>query len=394
VLIPLGTDRSLKRPTVTTYWLIGVNVALFLMQGLLQATAPEAAERWTERLWLDPSAPTLWGFVTYQFVHSGLLHILGNMVFLFVFGPNVEDRLGRAWFLLYYLVGGAVAGGAHMLFEPAVVVEGFAPFRPPVDGASGAIAGVTGAYLVLFPLTRVSVFLIIGLIGRFEIPAVWLIGSAFVKDLFFHGLGVDNGVALAAHLGGYVYGAVVAMALLWTKVLAREPFDLFSMSKHAHRRRQFKELTSKTGSPWRHESAKAKVARTEGLQGEDEGLAALRGEISRLHSSGDLEGAGARYLELLGRSTNASLHHTAQLDLANHFFATGKHVASAEAYEVFLKRYGGDGQAAHVRLMLALLNARYLNDPVRSKALLADLRSAGLSDDHAELAQTLERELG
>src|SRR5690606_30503901 len=96
--------------------------------------------------YLNPRAPELHQFLSYQFLHASWLHLLGNMLFLYVFGNSVEDRLGRAAYLLFYLAGGVMAGVGHAWLEAA-----------PVLGASGAVAGVTGAFLALFPLSNITV---------------------------------------------------------------------------------------------------------------------------------------------------------------------------------------------------------------------------------------------
>src|SRR5690606_10854959 len=121
------------------------------------------------------------------------LHVLGNMLILWVFGTSVEDRLTRWWFLAFYLVGGAAAGAAHALLESS-----------PALGASGAVAAVTGAAIVLFPRSNVKCIVFFFIIGIFNIPAWIFIAFAIAKDIFFAGLGGGN-VAYFAHLGGYAY---------------------------------------------------------------------------------------------------------------------------------------------------------------------------------------------
>lgn len=392
VLIPFGTDRSLARPTVVTYWLIGINVAIYLVGVFWDRFDPEGHRAFEELLVLDPNHFAWLGLITYQFLHGGFWHILGNMLFLLVFGPNVEDRLGRIWFPLFYLAAGAIAGGAHCLLENPIYEDGPLRILPSVVGASGAIAGVTGAYIVLFPLTNVRVVLFFMVVGVYHLPAWAFIAFAICKDLIFQGLGADNGVARIAHLGGYAWGVGVSLLLLWTRVLPRETYDLFSMMKHAQRRRAFKELASKS-SPWRSDAGSA-VAAAKAIDPKEAQIADLRAEVHRLHSAGRMNDAGDAYIRLVQLTGEASMHRAAQLDLANHFFAVGRYQPAAEAYDVFNRRFPGDGQTSHVRLMLALISARYLNDPLRAKALLKELREAGLEEPHLELARTLEKELG
>ncbi len=138
-----------------------------------------------------------------MFLHGGLLHLLGNMLFLWVFGNNIEDRLRPWWYVVFYLAGGVAATLAHVALDPGSTV--------PVVGASGAIAAVMGAYLVLFPNAPILSIVPIFLFGFLaQISAKWLLGFWFVSQFF---LSPNSGVAWAAHVGGFVFGAVVALAL-------------------------------------------------------------------------------------------------------------------------------------------------------------------------------------
>jgi membrane associated rhomboid family serine protease len=144
---------------------------------------------------------------TSMFLHANLLHIGGNMLFLWVFGNNVEDRMGPAVFLLFYLAAGVVAALAQVLISPDSQV--------PLIGASGAIAGTLGAYIVLYPRARVLTAIFFFFITLVEIPAVVVLGLWFVLQ-FFSGVGqlgrsVSGGVAFFAHIGGFVFGALVAL---------------------------------------------------------------------------------------------------------------------------------------------------------------------------------------
>lgn len=396
MLIPFGTDRPLRRPTTATYLLIGVNIAVFIAGSVMERTNPEGFREVFERLWLDPSNFRFAGLFSYQFLHAGFMHLAGNMVFLYVFGPNVEDKLTRAGFFAFYLVGGAIAGAAHVLLEgPAFEADGVRHFAPVV-GASGAIAAVTGAYMVLFPKTLVKVLCLIIVVGTFEIPAWWLILGAIVKDLFFRGLGAGNGVALTAHLGGYTFGIGVALVLLWSKLLPREPYDLFSIGRQAHRRRTFRELTRAGSSPWRADAASAARARARNSAAEEKERVVQehRAEISRLLNAGQADGAAEKYAQLLERDGEHVMNRDAQMDLANHFAASGQHHAAAVSYRLFLKRYHTDRDVPRVKLLLAVINARYLNDPVHAKQLLSELRDAGVSGELRDMADALRKELG
>jgi len=137
-----------------------------------------------------------------MFLHGSLLHIAGNMLFLWVFGNNIEDRMGMVGYILFYLAAGLAATAAHVLVQPNSTI--------PVVGASGAIAGVMGAYLVLYPNVRIFSVVFLILVFFRDIAAKWLLGFWFVSQFFTN---PNEGVAWVAHVGGFAFGALVALAL-------------------------------------------------------------------------------------------------------------------------------------------------------------------------------------
>jgi membrane associated rhomboid family serine protease len=155
------------------------------------------------------SVPTLF---TSQFLHAGWMHIIGNMLYLWIFGDNVEDRLGHFGYLLFYLGAGAVAAILQVYFNPYSTV--------PMLGASGAIAGVMGAYFVLYPQSRVlTIIFILIFFDVVEIPAVFFLGVWFLMQLMsgVGSLGITSsaggGTAFWAHVGGFVVGAFTGLIL-------------------------------------------------------------------------------------------------------------------------------------------------------------------------------------
>ncbi len=137
-----------------------------------------------------------------MFLHGSVLHVLGNMLFLWIFGNNVEDQLGPFFYLAFYLVGGFVAALVH--------IAGNLDSAVPIVGASGAIAAVLGAYFVWFPTARVlTVFLPIFFI-IFRLPAVFVLGFWFLTQFLTQS---SSGIATLAHIGGFVFGALVALVL-------------------------------------------------------------------------------------------------------------------------------------------------------------------------------------
>lgn len=166
---------------------------------------PEIAER--ERPLAAPAVAPLLTLLTCTFLHGGWMHLIGNVWFLYVFGDNVEDRLGRFGYLIFYLGSGIAASLTHYAFQPESVV--------PTIGASGAVAGVMGAYLWLYPHARVTtvipIFFILQLI---VVPAPWFLGIWFVIQLVQGTFSIGNsaaaGVAWWAHAGGFAFGFAVA----------------------------------------------------------------------------------------------------------------------------------------------------------------------------------------
>jgi membrane associated rhomboid family serine protease len=151
-----------------------------------------------------PTTPTWLTLFTAMFMHGGLLHLGGNMLFLWIFGNNVEDSMGPLKFIVFYLLGGLAATALQVAMDPSSTV--------PTIGASGAIAGVLGGYLILFPRARVvTLIFIIFFVTLVELPAIWILGFWFVQQVLFGVLdlnasGAEGGVAYFAHIGGFAFG--------------------------------------------------------------------------------------------------------------------------------------------------------------------------------------------
>jgi len=207
-MLPIGDDNTGRRITpVVTYILIALNVVFFLVE----MNGGEAfIQRWAfvpRRFLADPAGDFATLF-TAMFMHAGWLHLVGNMLYLWIFGDNVEDRFGHAKFVIFYLVCGIAATFAQLAFSADSAV--------PNLGASGAVAGVLGAYLLLYPRGRVHVMMGRGVVPA---PALMVIGLWFVLQLF-SGIGsvasnVDEGggVAYMAHVGGFVMGFLLTFVL-------------------------------------------------------------------------------------------------------------------------------------------------------------------------------------
>lgn len=214
-MFPIRDHNPSGRTPYVTYALMAINVVVFLSYVSLFSD-----DRALNRFFFDYAAIPARilsgdGFatlVTSMFLHGGWLHLAGNMLFLYIFGDNVEDEMGHGPFLGFYLTTGIAASAIHILSAPGSVV--------PVVGASGAIAGVMGAYLLLFPKARIDILLILIIIFRiFPIPA-WIMLAVWFGMQFIGGVGSDpnaGGVAYWAHAGGFIAGVVLTIPL-WLRL--------------------------------------------------------------------------------------------------------------------------------------------------------------------------------
>ena len=208
-MIPIRDEIKTHRVPVVNYILILVNVAVFLWAYVLNANPDAVYSQYA----LIPSQirqgldlGDMRNILTSMFMNAGWFHLLGNMLYLWIFGDNIEDRLGHFRYLLFYLAGGAFAAFAHYFTNPASII--------PTVGASGAIAAVLGAYLVIYPQSRVYTFIPIGFFARLRlVPAVVVLTLWFILQLFSGvgslGMGDQGGTAYWAHIGGFVFGLLV-----------------------------------------------------------------------------------------------------------------------------------------------------------------------------------------
>jgi membrane associated rhomboid family serine protease len=214
-VIPLRDNIPTRTFPGVTVALIAANVLVFIYQislggehaGVFVATFGAVPAQFTGAApHAAPALPPGLTIVTSMFLHGGLLHLLGNMVFLWIFGNNVEDATGHLRFLVFYLACGAVAAIAHIATHPASNV--------PMVGASGAISGVLGAYFLLFPFARIVTLVVLGFFAQtIQIPAFFFLGFWFLMQFLSAAVsgGTGGGVAFFAHVGGFVAGLVLLM---------------------------------------------------------------------------------------------------------------------------------------------------------------------------------------
>src|SRR6202142_774988 len=201
-MIPLRSSEPHYTRATVTLSIIAVNVAVFLYQLSLGLNS-YAGSRFIMHFGLVPDRFTYSSVITSMFIHGGFLHIAGNMWFLWIYGRGIEDTLGHAKFVFFYLVCGVVAALAQIIVDPSSTL--------PTVGASGAIAGVMGAYLIKFPRARIhSLIIIVVFPVMFDIPAALMLVYWFIIQLFSEYGSIartqvgNGGVAYAAHIGGFV----------------------------------------------------------------------------------------------------------------------------------------------------------------------------------------------
>lgn len=214
------TERIHGRPYLN-YGLIAVNIIIFIYEVIATGNFGDqiATNALLDRYGAIPNqvlSGNVSSIFTSMFLHGGIAHLAGNMIFLFVFGDNIEDRFGRIKYLIIYLMWGAVAAFAHSIV--AVYAGGG---EIPAIGASGAISGVLGAYLVLFPRAKIYTIVFAFFITTIRIPAIAFIPFWFIMQVVLGVIGPVSGVAYTAHIGGFLAGA--ATGYLWKILKFQSP---------------------------------------------------------------------------------------------------------------------------------------------------------------------------
>ena len=374
MIFPVRTDIPLRSRPWMNWLLICVTVALSVW-GWKYPTLAEHYE-------LNARDPHLVNFLSYAFLHQAgarlpwlSMHLLGNVLALYIFGNNVNDRLGHVGYLALYLAGACFAAVGCVLLPGS---------GPRVIGASGAVMAVTGAYLVLFPRSHVTLMYVFVLVnGVVEVPCMYLVSFLVALDVAMN-LAGSTGVAHTAHLWGALLGFGVTAALLASRMLPRDPFDFLALVHRWHRRRQYQSLVAAGFDPFatpptpdavaaaraaaedaaRKRQRQAQTARVERIK-------ELRAQVHEAIAHHNLPHAAIVFMELKTVDPNQVLSRQAQLDVANQLTSQQFFPEAADAYEQFLTHYPNYKQIEHVELMLGLLCARYLNRKARARELLS-----------------------
>ncbi|MCS4542195.1 MAG: rhomboid family intramembrane serine protease [Euryarchaeota archaeon] len=206
MFFPLRDENPKETFPFVTIGLIIINVAIFILtlfSGEFEAIVNEFGIK--PALFLREFRPEVFTLFTSMFLHGGILHIVGNMWYLWIFGDNIEDKCGHVGFLIFYLLSGLAAAFVHIWFNPSSMV--------PTIGASGAISGVLGAYFIRFPRAKVLALVVLVIyITTIKVPAFFLLGFWFIYQFLFAQLSVIAGatsIAYWAHVGGFVAGILL-----------------------------------------------------------------------------------------------------------------------------------------------------------------------------------------
>jgi len=220
MIFPIGDDNveGGVKPFFT-YLFIALNVLIFIYQMSLGSQA--AIQSFLTSYGAIPAEITqgqdLYTLITSIFLHGSMMHLLGNMLYLWIFADNIEATAGNFNYLIFYLLGGLFASMAHILVNPASII--------PTVGASGSISAIMGAYIVCFPKSRILMIFLI-LFKKFHIPAMLFLGFWFAQQIYssFSGDGSQGGVAWWAHIGGFIFGVIYAF--LFFKKDPKTKYDL------------------------------------------------------------------------------------------------------------------------------------------------------------------------
>lgn len=368
MFLPVRTDAPLRHTPWMNWALIAANVLMYLVQGKLWP-----GQRMSFLL-LDPDHIQIFNLFSYQFLHNDVMHLVGNMLFLFIFGNNINDRMGHLGYLAFYLAGGVFAGVGHLLSS-----------THPVLGASGSVAAVTGAFLVLFPRSHVTVVYFFILIGAFQVWSIYLIGFFFLKDVLLNFSSMGSGVAHMAHIAGTVFGFGVTMGLLLVGLLPRDHFDALALIDRWNRRRTYRAQVALGYDPFGY-VPRQRDPQVQPSPRELE-IIELRGAIAAALAQQRLEDAARLYVQLKVVDPTQVLSRQNQLDVATQLANQELYPQAAEAYESYLRLYAQSDQAKQVQLMLGLIYARYLHQYARAREYLKAAVEAFHGRREADLAR-------
>ena len=391
IILPIRTESVVRRTPTLNYILIGINAVCFLLldEGLFGGAMTEFKQRY---LFFRSDEPALHQFFTYQFLHADVMHLLGNMIFLWVFGNSVNAKMGNGPYLVFYLAGGVFAAWGYGWMNP-----GFSYLL----GASGAVASITTAYLALFPRSRVTVFVWLFFFIHFiELPAMVIIGVKIIvwDNIVAPWLGQSEQIAHGAHLSGYFFGFAGALGMLLVRALPRDQFDILAVWKRWKQRRDFSAVMSDPAAAARaqHGSVARQVSYDPNERSEHdasiEKIADLRGQIAGALERGDVDEGVTLYEQLITDHPDQCMSERQQLEIARACYGSGRFEQAAAAFRRLVESYPQSVEVGNVGLLLGIIYARDLKKFDEAEPYLAGAMDALRDEERrAQCGEWLER---
>jgi len=356
VLIPIGDENYGDKKPILNYILIGLNVAVYVF-----VTLPASVDSYNGVVLaygLDPGKKSLLTFITSMFLHGGIFHLIGNMLFLYIFGDNIERKLGHVGYFFFYMGTGIVAGLAFAVTGE----EG----RPAI-GASGAVSGVLGAYIFFFKNNRIKVFYwFFFFIGTFHIKAFWGLGIWIAKDVLMamaeQGNSVGTGVAYMAHIGGFAAGLLTAVALHMLKIT--KPGEGGAASRHVG-------WEHVTGQDWRgrstswkpgHRAPRREPRPASSIPVKMRSPESSVSEITGLVDSEDFMALAAACRKARFYFGPGALPLELEEKIARRALAEGRFLIAADSFSALVKKHGTSPNLGYFHAMLGIIHADHLDN--------------------------------
>ena len=335
MLLPIGDDNPNERTPFVHYAILGANVLVFLfMAGMTREGEGDFIMRWG----LVPAQFSLLNLFTSLYLHGGLAHIFGNMLFLWIAGDNVEDRLGHAGYFVFYHLAGAAASLAHVAFAADSPV--------PLVGASGAISGVMGAYAVFFPNSKIKIWYWVFLffMNVVYVSAKWAVGLWFLMQVLLATLTRGSHVSYDAHIGGLLFGVGAALAL---KAFVLKPHDTV------------RRIVAAEGPPLAPEAAAAEDPLVDGVLPSE--------AIERALDLGRSDTAFRAFMRAAGAAQGKPVDEETLDRLGGALVVAGAYGPAARVYEELLRAYPEGDASPEAAFRLGTIQSRVFEDYLRAR---------------------------